>query len=348
MSNKCVAACFVGSIISLLTAACAVPNGKVAPSLVRPPASAILPDADVRDSMLLRPYQSGSVPSVLGLLYVSDLGPNDVAWYNRSRLTKGPIGTITRGVSGPDGVFVDVTGSIYVVNNVRTSNVTVYPPRGNKPSVRYTEGLHHPVDVVVGAEGTVYVANFDSGQSGTVVEYASGTTTASKILRPGGSVYGLALDARNRLYVAYQSSRFGAIKQYLFGSTVGRLLPAKIGIPGGIQIDLDGNIVVCDQGFASVKVFRPDSPSPSSVYQLNSPYRIALAPHNHRLYITQPFLSGSRRGQAHANFAGDFGAALRDSPSQSQLTVLEYPSGTLIANITGVVNFPLGVAATDE
>jgi hypothetical protein len=200
----------------------------------RDPISGALPvgnDAPASSALAALRHGHGPFPEQR-LLYISDYGAGDVAWYTRRDLDKGPIGTITHGVSGPDGIFLDRNGALFVTNNVNTSRVDVYPPNATKPSRTYTKALDYPDDVVVDSNGAVYVANIgDYGRSGTVVEYAPGSDTPSSILRPGGSAYGLALDPSDNLYVLYQPQPSGpcAIKEYRFGSKIGYRLPNRAG-----------------------------------------------------------------------------------------------------------------------
>jgi hypothetical protein len=305
-----------------------------------------------------RPAASRSLPAMepgssesLGLrrlLYVADQGPGDVAVLLQEDLDQGPVRTIVNGLTGPDGLFVAQNGPLYVVNNTQGSpgaSVTVYPPGHSSPSLTYTKGLVYPVDAVLGKDGTLYVADFNNSYPGPVVEYPPGSTTPGRILHPGGSPLGLALDANDNLYVAYgHPSSFGAIKVYAFGSVVGHKLPARIGMPGGITIDGSGNLVVVDQGAAAVEVFRPDSPKPLATFVMSSfPYRLAFDRPKRTLYVSQPYIPSLRAGTSAAR---PWGIRAHGGPSSpvSEVTVLSYPSGKVLANLTNGISVPLGVA----
>ena len=189
------------------------------------------------------------------LLYVSSYGGGYVDIYDlkghvENRL---PEGTITAGLSGPQGMAVDRSLNLYVANT-GNDTVTVYRPGSNRPSVTYSLGLDQPVGVAVGRDGTVYVANLGD----TVVEYTDGRTTPARTLSIGAPV-DCALDKENNLYVTYS----GGIEEFAPGSRTGTQLGMRLSAPRGIQIDRYDNIVVANQAPPALLVFPQGQTVPS-------------------------------------------------------------------------------------
>lgn len=222
------------------------------------------------------------------LVYVSDFAANVVQIYPAGGSNPAPIGQITDGISGPMGSFVDSHGDLFV-SNATNYTVTMYPRGSVTWSLRYT-GLQYPSDVVVGTDGTVYIADIAGGK---VVEYAKGSTRPKRIIfLPAPQ--GVALDASNNLYVSYNTGAHGAgpgaVNEYPPHSTVGTLLPAQISWAAGDAIDGAGNLVVADQSTAEIEIFAPGASSPTRVISqgIMDPFRIAFNKTFKRLYVADP------------------------------------------------------------
>jgi hypothetical protein len=84
-------------------------------------------------------------------------------------------------------------------------------------------------------------------QGGTVVEYASGSTNAYKVLQtPGVEADGMDFDVRGNLYVAYRTNdrkRHGSIEEFASGSTQGKVLGRTLNEPQGLIVENSGNIL---------------------------------------------------------------------------------------------------------
>jgi len=106
-------------------------------------------------------------------LYVSGYTSNNVAIYDIGRFGFPKVGEISEGVSGPAGLAVDSSGSLYVAN--QTGSITIYPAGTTSPSLTLSQGLYSPQGVAVDVNGDVYVAN--RGPSPSIVVYAQGQST---------------------------------------------------------------------------------------------------------------------------------------------------------------------------
>ena len=127
---------------------------------------------------------------------------------------------------GPDGIFVDGSGTLYVANADESGNdkVTVYPRGAHKPSRVYA-GAVCAFDVVAGTNGAVYVADACGIHGrGRVIVFAHGSRAPTSYIYPGGSPYSLTLDSENNLYVGYNSyeAYWGQVKRYAPGAEHGR------------------------------------------------------------------------------------------------------------------------------
>ena len=106
-------------------------------------------------------------------MYVSAFNNNYVDIYETKGSHQAPIGTITAGLAGPEGMAVDKGRNLYVTNT-DNNTVTVYPPGSTSPTAAtYSQGVNEPAGVCVGKDGTAYIVNL----AGTVAEYAKGSTS---------------------------------------------------------------------------------------------------------------------------------------------------------------------------
>jgi hypothetical protein len=122
------------------------------------------------------------------------------------------------GLGPPEGLFVDVTGALYVANGI-SNDVLVFAPGANgdaKPQ-RVIKGkntlLNNPTGLWVDADGDIFVANGNGTFGGSIVEFAAGATKDAapirviqgldtKLVNPRG----LTLDVLGQVYVTTSSS----------------------------------------------------------------------------------------------------------------------------------------------
>jgi hypothetical protein len=252
---------------------------------------------------------SSESTSAKGLLYVAHAtNPGgEVAIYKQEGSAQRPIGRIKDGVDGPFGLFVDRKRNLYVANVVN-GTVTVYSPGTTSPSLTLT-GAGAPYDVVVGRDGTVYVANIGdldnpSDGSGSVLAYPPGQTTPSKTIvafkKVGEFPTAVALDSSDNLYVVfhrpYDSARpnkpLGEILEFSQGSMTKKNLGIHIASPLGLTIDTSNNLLVIDQSGPSVEVFPAGSSTPSKVISIPvSAAFVALNHSNDEIWVTGGFYS---------------------------------------------------------
>ncbi|MEO6991189.1 MAG: hypothetical protein ABI346_00345 [Candidatus Baltobacteraceae bacterium] len=270
-------------------------------------------------------WLSAEAAAGTALLYVADQFNQRVAIYSQFGKNPAPIGQITDAIGGPDGLFVDKKGTLYVCN-FGTATVTEYP-KGQTTHSKTLTGAGSPKYVVVGVDGTVYVSNFNASANGQVLEYANGSTTPTTTIPFQTYPAGLALDKLNRLYVAYNAPTVNDIEvlRFLPGKTTGKNLGIHItgGSAGGATIDSSGNLLIDNQGLPGVEVFPPGATQPSQLITgFNLAYQIALNHRNNHLYISDPF-----------------------APSVNEVT---YPGAKPINTITNSLSAAFGVATSPD
>lgn len=275
-------------------------------------------------SAQLRGWLSPQAKAGKSVLYVADQGPNAVDIFSEQGSNQQPIGQITDGISGPNGIFVDRKRNLYVCN-FGNDTVTVYPPGSTSPSETLT-GSSSPIDVVVDKQGNVYVSNFNGSSNGSVLEYDAGQTTPSKtIVQFGAGSFseGLAVDKKGNLFVAYNSAG-GGVLEFNAANPNGTNLGIRVGYVGGMTIDKKGNILLVDQNLPGVDVFPPGQTTPSQQYKPSQlAYDVALDKKNKNLYVSDAF----------------------SPPSVNELS---YPAGTVVDTITGTLQSAFGVATSPE
>ena len=254
------------------------------------------------------------------LVYVADQGAQTIYIYPQFGRNQSPVGMITSGLVGPNGLFVDASDNLYACN-FGGGTVTVYH-KGKITPFRTLTGAGSAIDVVVGLDGSVYVSDWDSGTNGRIVEYKPKHTSPSQTIDVNGAPEGIALDQNNNLYVAYNdnSRGDGEVLEFAPGSTVGTNLGIHVGYVGGATIDSNQNLLVVDQNIPGVDVFPPGQTTPSEqITGFALAFDIALTASDERLWVTQPFTA---------------------------VNEVLYPSGKHINTITASLSSAFGVATS--
>jgi hypothetical protein len=271
-------------------------------------------------------------------LYVSSaLYPGELDIFLRGDLSKGPVDRITEGISYPDGMFVDRSGTLYVAVGGGNGHDTIkaYAKGGHEP-IRFYRGIFCASDVAVDRQGVVYAPDYCKSR---VIEFAPGSTRRLRMLHPGGAPVSVTIDSRDNLYVAYKlpNGYWGQVKRYKPGATEGvELLPPQaVSFIGGIALDRNGSLLVVNENAGVVDVFTKVNKPPTRILHTGQtfPYRVAFGQHGERLYVTFPYLPSSR---AHPGASG---------PSNPNTVVeLAYPSGKLLRILQQPSWLPYGVA----
>lgn len=219
-----------------------------------------------------------------GTLYVVDSTAKNLKIYD----SKGQY-VITIGEKGdfirPTGVAVNPEGSrVFIVDTggvqTRKHRVRVYDPRtgehlfdiGSRGSGDGEFNL--PNNATIGHDGNLYVT--DAGNFRVQVFTSDGkfVKTIGEIGRQWGMFSrpkGIATDTKNNLYVV--DSAFGNFQVFndkgdilLFVGKRGKGGPAEYFLPAGIAVDENGRVLMVDQFYQKVDVYRPANLDPETGY----------------------------------------------------------------------------------
>ncbi len=203
------------------------------------------------------------------------------------------IGAITNGISHPNGNWVDKDGNLYVTNVYTGSaaGITEYDRSGSL-KFTYTTGMVYPSAVATDTNGDVFEADWFTG----VTEYRQGSNTVvANCPQLGGGQRGIAVDAQGDVFASYSGGSGGAIEEYTGGlaGCSGTTLSVSLGAPGGMAIDKNANLVVCDESNATVDVIDPPYSEVSGylggrgpIMGYTIPVAVAINKENTRAYVT--------------------------------------------------------------
>jgi hypothetical protein len=285
-------------------------------------------------------------------LYVANWGFGSGGYvyiFLRDNPSKGVVGKIRNGVSTPDGIFIDTHGNLYVTNGNLSGreSVEMYAKGGHKPIRIYTGALC-AFDVIAADDGTVYIADACGGPHtrGRVLVYPPGKTKPSRSFFPGGSPYCLTLDAKNNLYVGYNSvgSYVGQVKKYRPGAKdgVNLLPPNTVFFVTSIAVDEQGQLLVAQGGV--IDVFKGKDHAPTRVIKTGqrNPHMFAFDRREDTLYVSDACFVGGVKPLTSSGCAG---------PGRTNTVVaLDYASGKRLWTLRGSPRAPdfrpTGVAVT--
>jgi|HubBroStandDraft_6_1064221.scaffolds.fasta_scaffold222076_2 DNA-binding beta-propeller fold protein YncE len=248
-------------------------------------------------------------------LYESDHDHNAIEIFRNSTWNK--IGTITSGLKGPNGTWLDLHG-LYVVNT-QGVKITQYTTT-TSPAFTYTKGIKDPVAVTTDRAGNVYEADWDNGgNAGFVNEYAQASNVVKTRCMVKGGVQDVAVDPKGNVFVDYTTPFGGKLVEYTaFAGCTHRALGAYFNFPAGMVLDKRGNLLVCDLYGPTVDLVAPpyNRVTPRFGSGFTGPDHVTINAQNTRAYVA------------------DFAAGTVD--------VFEYPTGKRLATLKKDITVPLG------
>jgi DNA-binding beta-propeller fold protein YncE len=239
--------------------------------------------------------------------------------------------TITQGLVHPLDDTYDSKGNLYVGNCVSGScdegqgpdvvAVNEYNPSG-KEIYSYSHGLVIPGGIAVDKDGDVFVADGGLTYLSSIFEYKQQHQTPIAKCFTGLYNGGLHVDDAGNVFVAGDSSLRGGgyLREYVHGlpGCTPRVPRITLGSAGGLTLDREHNIVVCDD-LVGVDIIPPPYNSIKSTIDLMSQSdNVALDRANDLIFIV--------------NEIG------------GQLLVATYPQGDLVRDLSKEVSEPLSVA----
>lgn len=284
----------IASAATVLSA-CATPNGTT--PLVQNNASLLHPAR--------HHARTGTLPSQL-LFVPTESSTIDI--YPLAKPNKaGPIAQITGLTANQDGMVVDKSGNLFVVNNGAYGNydyVSEYaPPYDGSPTILSTvwgsETLY-PIGVAVDSNGTVYVSNCGAYcfETAAIFVYPAGSTSPTSEItsKHFNSLAGLAIDSKNNLYAVGWNDQTDATD--VFEVSAGSTTPKPLKLRGldtgnggnGVSLDAAGDLYVSGDSSGSnyVLEFKPHAHNASRIIDtmpfLLEPLQLQVGPDGN-LYV---------------------------------------------------------------
>ena len=158
---------------------------------------------------------------------------------------------LTNGLTTPTGLFVDAQSNLWVAD---ASGAALFPPGADSPTRTLSDPNQFPADVASAADGTVYVANFESTGTygpGSVSVYPPGHNRPTRFLRDPNAQYvtSVTCDVAGNVFATINDyTEVGYVDEFVSGKQSGfqRLAPS-FSYALQIRIDNVGNLVVLDE-----------------------------------------------------------------------------------------------------
>jgi hypothetical protein len=182
-----------------------------------------------------------------GFVYVSVNGTVNV--YDQAGQQQKPLAQLTAGIVSPEGLFVARNGDLLVAGG--NGNVPIFHHGSTAPYRILTNVGATVQDATQDAAGNVYATEGRSGQwSDTIAIFAPGSTTPTSTLTDETGAVNVVTDSKDDLFVqTYGSPAYeGGVDEFQAGHKVPQTLPIVTSTPGGIAIDANDNLLVCDGG----------------------------------------------------------------------------------------------------
>ena len=194
------------------------------------------------------------------ILFVADLQGNVVRLYDPNTPNPSAEGSITNGISNPQGIAVDSKGSLYVSNVGSAPAITVYSPGKEKPRLRIpTTGYY---GIAVDSKGDIFGTNV----GGTVVGYRPGKKKPFETIGGFSNPVGIAVDGKNNVWVSDDSVN----KVYVIAAGTKQVKDAGLtGLDSPIGLSFGNGDVLyvanfANRGPSNVKLYPAGSKKPSA------------------------------------------------------------------------------------
>jgi DNA-binding beta-propeller fold protein YncE len=229
------------------------------------------------------------------------------------------VGVLVGPLGVPRGIATDRVGNLYVTNsNLNGFQVWIFPPGSTFPTSNPLYDPDDPVDVVVAADGTVYVSN--SGPTAGIMVYKNGSNVPTSELFDVNAVtgYGIALDKLGNLYWGISTRTGDQIDRFAHGSgkPINTGIPLS-DVPQSIAFDRQNDLVVSQPNVPAINIYELPNTLSGQFGQIGLPLGIAFN-RFHSIFVAE----------GHGDSIEQF----------------SYPGGTLIKKIQPPNFNPIGVA----
>ena len=240
------------------------------------------------------------------VLSVNSTTATDIKWYNGATLVNTAsavigVGTSVAGgndygsaanqLAYPSGVYVDVTGNIYVTDQ-GNHRVQKWAP-GASTGTRVAGGngsglaanqLNNPAGIYVDASGNMYIVDQNNHR---IQKWAAGATTGTTVAGDNGSgsaanqlnnPSGIYVDASGNMYIADQNNH--RIQKWAAGATTGTTVAGgngsgsaadQLNTPSGIYVDASDNMYIADKSNNRIQKWAAGATTGSTVAGGNGP-----------------------------------------------------------------------------
>lgn len=196
------------------------------------------------------------------ILGVANSNANTVTLYVNGQTS--PLATIQNGITSPQALIFDPSGSLFVAN--QPGSVSVYAAPYNQAPVAIANGVNRPQALALDTHGNLFVAN--AGGSNTVTVYAPpyGGRPSQTISTSVDDPVSLALDANANLFVLNAAAN--TVTEYAPPYTGTPTIISKgLNAPNSLALDSHGNLFVANL-----------NSTPNSVVEYTPPFTNQSAP----------------------------------------------------------------------
>jgi hypothetical protein len=196
-------------------------------------------------SAIVRPMATGA--KLHGFVYVTSRGAVNV--YDQAGQKQKPIATLTSGIDNPRGLFVARNGDLLVAN-AGNGTVSIFHRGTTTPYRTLTNVGTGAQDVTEDAGGYIYATETKGND---IAVFAPGSTTPTAMLKDPNGPQSLVTDSKGDLFVQTRGRKppkyVSYVDEFVAGSPNPETLPhSSKESPGGIAIDANDNLLVCEAG----------------------------------------------------------------------------------------------------
>jgi len=254
-----------------------------------------------------------------GYLYVAEYHDNVVAILKNG--TWNHVGSISNGIVGPQGSWVDASGNLYVVN-LSGQNIVEYKNGAKSPTFTYDARMYNPINVTTDAEGNVYEADSDGFFLNEYPQMKNALIARCSVRHTHNPV-AVAVDKQGDVFVLF-IGRSGYVAEYKGG--LRGCSKVKLGValdyPTGMVLDSRNNLIIADDGADSIDIVKPPYAKISGTVGTGyyGPFDVKINKKNDRIYVTE---------------------------QETDVKVVSYPGGTLLATLDSANGLGEPISAVD-
>ena len=249
------------------------------------------------NAALMQPAKGKGSHGGGGIIYTAQLYGNEVQIYRQQGSQLNLEGTLSSGVSSPQGSVTTRSGWLYVANT-GNEDVLVYGKKvksGGYPTDILEDYGENPVNVDVdSSRNLVAVSNAGtSSQTGSVSVYVDRAAAPSRMLTYGSDIlqgYGIALDKTGNCYWGVYDSTIGSgyIVEFPACSDPGSIVVPNVGDAGGLAFDQSGDLFYVDRSSSTPAIVACKHTSNCKTYKFNQlvkPINLNFNAHDKALWV---------------------------------------------------------------